>query len=146
MTKNFKNSLALSFLLTIAVTVPATAQTVLCSKTMNPKSCDLLAEPAEAVLRMLEAPADWTWVILDGKDWRKACKQFKTKKKTTAAFTVLELRTTFLNKEYLQRLRPLLPKEVLAHELAHISCNCRSELTARKIGGELLAKIRAEQE
>ena len=144
MTKNFKNSLALSFLLTIAVTVPATAQTVLCSKTMNPKSCDLLSEPAEAVLRVLEAPADWIWVILDGKDWRRASRMFKTEKNTTAAFTVLEMRTTFLSADYVQRMRPRLPTEVLAHELGHIACNCRSEMTARRIGGNLIARTHAD--
>jgi hypothetical protein len=122
----------------------ASAQSVTCSKSMTAKSCDLLAEPVEAVLKELEAPADWTWVILGGRDWRRATKMFKTEKNTSAAFTVFEIRTTFFSAEYLQRRRPEVPTEVIAHELAHILCNCRSEMKARKLGSTLMARMNSE--
>ncbi|MBI4461561.1 MAG: hypothetical protein HY653_01520 [Acidobacteria bacterium] len=96
-------------------------------------------------MKQLNAPADWTYVILDGKDWRRASQMFKTEKNTTAAFTVLELRTTFLNAEYVQQRLPRPCLDVLAHELGHITCNCGSEMRARKVADELLAKLESDQ-
>jgi hypothetical protein len=141
MTKSFSKALLLSLFLTLVAAGPALGQSVVCSKSLSAKSCELLAEPVEAALKELDAPADWTWVILNGKDWRRATRMFKTEKNTTAAFTVFEVRTTFFSADYLQRRRPLVPTEVIAHELAHILCNCRNEMKARKVGSNLMARL-----
>jgi hypothetical protein len=130
-----------SLLLNLLFPHLASAQSVVCSKTMEAKSCDLLAEPVEAVLKELEAPADWTWVILDGQEWKRAARRFKTEKNTSAAFTVFEVRTTFFSADYLQRRRPQVPTEVIAHELAHILCKCRSEMKAKKLANNLIARL-----
>jgi hypothetical protein len=143
MKKDFRHLLALGFLLALGSALPASAQSVVCSRTLNVKTCDLLAEPLEAELRMLKAPAEWTWVILDGEDWRRASRMFKTEKITTAAFTVLELRTTFFSADYVQRRRPRPCVDVLAHELGHIACNCGSEMKAEKTADELIAQMEA---
>jgi hypothetical protein len=137
----FSKSLGLTLLLVLTIAGPALAQSVACSKSMSVESCDLLAGPVEAELTKLDAPADWTWVILNGKDWRRATRMFKTERNTSAAFTVFEVRTTFFSGDYLQRRRPVVPTEVIAHELAHILCNCRSEMKARRIGSNLMARL-----
>jgi hypothetical protein len=144
MAGTFSKSFGLTFLLVLVIGSPARAQSVVCSKSMRVESCDLLAKPVEVILKELEAPADWTWVILDGREWKRATKMFKTEKNTSAAFTVFESRTTFFSASYLQRKRPLVPTEVIAHELAHILCNCRSEMKARKLGSTLMAGMNSE--
>jgi len=117
---------------------PARAQRVVCSKAMNARTCDLLADPVERQLKQLAASADWQWVILSEKDWGRATRMFRNADKTTIAFTVLKLRITFLNEEFLQRNRPWPVLDVLAHELGHIRCTCGSEHEAERIGNQLL--------
>ncbi len=144
MTKTCKGFLGFSFLLVLS-SVPTAAQTVLCSKAMNAESCDRLAKPLEPQLKQLGAPTEWTYVILDGNDWRRATQRFKTEKNTTAAFTVLELRTTFFNADYIQQRLPRPPLDVLAHEVGHIACNCRSEMRAKFVAEQLLAGMKANR-
>jgi hypothetical protein len=144
MAGTFSKFFGLTLLVALVVASPAPAQSVACSKSMTAKSCDLLVEPVEAALKKLDAPVDWEWVVLDGRDWKRATKMFKTEKNTSAAFTVFEIRTTFFCADYLQRSRPVVPTEVIAHELAHILCKCRSEMKASKLGSALMARINSE--
>jgi len=108
---------------------------------MKARSCELLAEPVERQLKMLDAPGDWQWVVLDEKDWRQATGRFHVAEQSANAFTVLQLRITFLSEEYLQRNRPLPVLDVLAHELGHIRCVCGSEREARRLGAEMLVAV-----
>lgn len=124
---------------------PAQAQRVICSKTMRAKTCDILAVPIEQELKRLDAPADWTWVILDEADWRQAKRMFRTER-ASIAFTVLKLRLSFLNEEYLQRARPRLPTDVLAHEIGHVFCACANERKADRAAETLLARMNLRME
>ena len=118
---------------------PAHAQRVVCSQAMRASTCDLLAVPMEKELKLLNAPTDWTWVILDGRDWREASRRFKTEGLTNKAFTVLELRTTFFRGEFLEQHRPRPTIEILAHEMAHIQCTCKNEKKAEGLAAQLVA-------
>ncbi len=117
---------------------PAQAQRVICTKTMKAKTCDILAVPVEQELKRLDAPTDWTWVILNESDWREAKRMFRTE--SAIAFSVLKLRLSFLNEEYLQQTRPRLPTDVLAHELGHVFCACANERKADRAAEILLAR------
>ena len=116
---------------------PASAQSVVCSKDMSSKSCDRLAIPTELELAELEAPADWIFVVFDAKDWRRASRMFGAEGRTDTAFTVFDLKTTFLNGEYIVRQLPRRITRTLAHEIGHIRCRCDSEVRASAVGKQL---------
>jgi hypothetical protein len=120
---------------------PANAQRVVCSKAMHASTCNQLAVPVERELRLLHARADWNWVILDNQDWRTATRMFHTEGLTNKAFTVLGQRTTFLRGEFLEQRRPRPMLDVLAHEMAHAQCDCRSEARANQISQTLMASM-----
>jgi hypothetical protein len=112
---------------------------VVCSRTMPERTCDRFAIPIENELQRLGAPSGWKWVVLDSRDWKRASRMFQAEGQTGTGFTVRDVKTVFLNGDYVQTLRPQLPTRTLAHELGHILCGCGSEMVADQIASELLA-------
>jgi len=125
---------------------PANAQRVVCSKAMRSSTCDMLAAPVELELKLLNARPDWNWVILDNKEWRRAVRTYNVEGRTNKAFTLLELRTTFLCGDFLQEHRPRPTLYILAHEMGHYRCACASEKEANRIAEQMmLAAARRQQ-
>jgi hypothetical protein len=70
-------------------------------------------------------PHDWRFLILGENAWHSV-----TSKRTDAAFTVRNLRTTYIRQSYMDSSTIQEIRRALLHEAGHVHCSCGNERVA----------------
>lgn len=100
------------------------------------KDCATEARQLQEELKSLPYPPGWTLAIMCRQvRWEQILQQADVHT-THAAFTRIAERLTIFNADIFHQ-SPAFYRQVIAHELGHIKCNCASETNAEKIGQQL---------
>lgn len=87
-------------------------------------------------LRTLAYPPGWTLAIMCTPVRWEALLRSADIRNTSAAFTRISERITVFNGAIFREFPPRY-RHIMAHELAHIQCDCRDEVAADKLAGKL---------
>jgi hypothetical protein len=94
----------------------------------------------EQRLNFTREPMTSTWevIIIPGDEFRDNTRKFKVN--TDTAYTILGLRQTYINEDYLVYGEDSQIRQTLAHEAGHLICQCVSEEKANDIAYQLQFK------
>jgi hypothetical protein len=94
----------------------------------------------EQSLNFTKEPMTSTWevIILPGEQFRDNVTKWKLD--TDSAYTILQLRQTYVNEDYLVYADDVRVRQTTAHEAGHLICECSSEEKANEIAYQLQFK------
>ena len=104
--------------------------------TRHPGDCVKEGKQLQAELQTLRYPPGWTLAIMcTPVRWDSILREADVRN-TDAAFTRISERITIFNGDIFREFPPNY-RHIMAHELAHITCNCADEGRTEKIAHEL---------
>jgi hypothetical protein len=136
-----KNLFRLKCILTLWLSLLASAQRVLVAGVKHPADCEFATAPLIKDLRGIGFPRDWTIVVACNPIMWQKLQRKGNAFGTHTAYTNLAGRVTVVNAEIYRESLPLrgsthsTPKLVLEHEHGHVVCQCNDEAEADRAAG-----------